>query len=197
MATAIGIERGVRLGDSRNGYGLVSRTFHWLMAAILAWQFASALCHAFLPDTAIETFFWSMHFNFGIILWVLVMLRGVWGLINLANRPPYKGPSAQRFAAGLVHFLLYALMLAIPTIAILRSYGGPRGMRFFGQQIFEPREEVIEPLMDLGNAWHGELGWVLLALITGHIALACWHGYVRRDGTLRRMTRGDERALEA
>ncbi len=44
------------------------------------------------------------------------------------------------------------------------------------------------------NALHGLLGWTLLALIAGHVAMALWHGLVRRDATLRRMTRGPEAA---
>jgi cytochrome b561 len=181
--------------DDRAGYGIISRTLHWLMAALFAWQFTSALCNQFAPETALRNFFWSMHFNFGIILWCLVFLRGTWGLINLSRRPPYEGPRVQRWAAGIVHFALYVLMVTIPSLGLLRAYGSERGMRFFGQQIFNPRGQEIEPLVALGNALHGELGYTLLVLVAGHVTMALWHGFVRRDGILQRMTRGDERVV--
>lgn len=183
--------------DRPAGYGRVSRTLHWMMAGLFAWQFTSALCNRFAPETTLRDFFWSMHFNFGIILWCLVFVRGAWGLANLSRRPSYKGPRPQRRAAGIVHLALYGLMVTIPTLSLLRAYGGLRGMRFFGQQIFEPREEAIQPLVALGDALHGELGYTLLALVAGHVAMALWHGMVRRDGILQRMTRGDERAASA
>jgi len=182
-----------RWRDNRYGYGIVSRTLHWTMAALFAWQFTSALCNNLAPDTPLRDFFWSMHFNFGIILWCLVFVRGVWGLVNLSRRPPYEGSTTQKRAAGIVHFTLYALMVAVPTLGLLRAYGGVRGMRFFGQQIFHPREQAIEPLVALGNGLHGELGYALLVLVAGHATIALWHGFVRRDGILRRMTRGRER----
>jgi len=181
--------------DSPAGFGIVSRTLHWTMAALFAWQFTSALCNQFAPETPLRNFFWSMHFNFGIILWCLVFLRGAWGLANASRRPRYTGPVAQRRAAGAVHITLYALMVTIPTLGLLRAYGGTRGMRFFGQQVFDPRDEEIEPLVALGNALHGELGYTLLALVAGHVGMALWHGFVRRDGILQRMTRGDERVV--
>ena len=190
-------ERTAGWRDHRAGYGIISRTFHWTMAALFAWQFTSALCNQFAPETTLRNFFWSMHFNFGIILWCVVFLRGAWGLANLSRRPPYEGPRMQRWAAGTVHVALYALMVTVPSLALLRAYGSERGMRFFGQQVFDPRAEEIEPVVALGNALHGELGYTLLALVAGHIAMALWHGFVHRDGILQRMTRGDERAIRS
>ncbi len=180
-------------GDSRAGYGPISRALHWGMALLLFWQFTSALLRQFASDTAIESFFWSMHFNFGMILWGLVLLRGAWGLANLSRRPPYPGPPLQQRAAGAVHFTLYALMLTVPSLALLRAYGSERGLSWFGLPIFAPREAEIEPLVALGSALHGELGYALLALVAGHVTMALWHGFVRRDGILPRMTRGNER----
>ena len=37
------------------------------------------------------------------------------------------------------------------------------------------------------EAAHGTLAWVLLALVTGHVAMAIWHQAVLRDDTLRKM----------
>ena len=43
--------------DSRNGYGVVSRSFHWLMALLFLWQFMSAILRVFAKDSAIYSFF--------------------------------------------------------------------------------------------------------------------------------------------
>ena len=53
------------------------------------------------------------------------------------------------------------------------------------------REIGIEPeLMAPANAAHGLLGWALLALTLGHVAMALAHAYLWREDTLTRMLRG-------
>ncbi len=65
--------------DGPNGYGAISRMFHWLMAALFLWQFISAALRIFVKDTPLYSFFWSAHFTIGFSLLVLVLLRGIWG----------------------------------------------------------------------------------------------------------------------
>ncbi|MBB3951744.1 cytochrome b [Aureimonas jatrophae] len=180
------------LADQPSGYGLVTRTLHWGMALLFAWQFTSAILRAVAEDTAIEGFFWSTHYSVGFTLWVLVLLRGAWGLANWSRRPPHEGPPLLARAATLGHLALYALMVVVPTLAILRAAGNGRGFRVYGIQLVAPGGEPVPALVAPGNALHGFLGWTLLVLVAGHIAMALWHGLVRRDATLSRMTRGRE-----
>ena len=65
------------------------------------------------------------------------------------------------------HRLLYVLMLAVPALGAAAWYGG-----------IEDAGEVHELA---GNA--------LMIVALGHAAVALWHQYVRRDGTLTRMLR--------
>ena len=74
--------------DSNDRYGTVSRVLHWGMALLLVWQFLSAGAHALLSDTAVEEFFWGTHKPLGFLLFVLIILRALWALINLSRRPP-------------------------------------------------------------------------------------------------------------
>lgn len=185
------------LWDNPNGYGLVSRGLHWLMAALFALQFLSAAFH--LVDRNLETTktLWATHYSVGFALLLLVVFRAVWGLINLGNRPLHgKGLVGLASLAG--HLALYALMIFIPAVAILRAYGGGRGFRAFGVEIFQPgaRNEV---LMTPAQLLHGPAGWVLLALVAGHVAMVFVHRYAWREDILGRMTRGaqDDAGLSA
>ena len=170
--------------DHPDGYGIVSRVLHWLMAVLLAWQFTSAASRQFLPDTPIEDFFWASHTSLGLLLLILVLVRGAWAIANWGKRPD------SGLLAGFGHLVLYLMMIAIPTLALLRAYGRGRGYSAFGIQIFSPRDQEIEALVELGNAWHGLLGWTLLALAVGHITMAFVHR--RADGrqVLTHMTKG-------
>jgi cytochrome b561 len=177
------------LSDTPAGYGLVSRALHWLMALLIVWQFASALLRVFAEDTGIEGFFWSTHYSVGFTIYVLAIARGAWGLANLKRRPPHGGSLLDR-AAPLGHLAMYGLMIVVPLLAILRAAGGGRGFSVYGLQLVAPGGEPNPMLTAPANALHGLLGWVLLALIAGHVAMALLHGLVWRDATLDRMTRG-------
>lgn len=156
--------------DNKNHYGSISRLLHWGMALLLLWQFATALSHELLEDTALGDFMWSAHKPTGFILLLLIVVRTVWALLNLSRRPP-----SLNWAARLGHIALYVLMLVVPTLGLLRQYGSGRAFEPFGIPLFGGFEKEIEWLVAPGNLLHGSLAWTLLALIVGHIVMAFWH----------------------
>lgn len=164
-------------------YGRISRLLHWGMAALFAAQFITAGVHFAFPDTALEEAVWGAHVPLGVLLAVAGVLRGLWAL---ADRP--RRPAAWNRAAPLGHLALYALMVAVPALALLRQYGSGRPFSPFGIPLmpgFEGPE--IEWLTALGGLLHGELGWALLALILGHIGMVVWHRRAGGQDVLARM----------
>jgi cytochrome b561 len=179
----------MQVRDSRQGYGIVSRTLHWAMALLFVVQFTSALLHLLADESPAAELLWPWHFQVGFTLWWLVLLRGSWALLNFRNRPPHEGPGPIARAATAGHLALYVLMVIVPTLALLRAAGRGRGVQLYGIQWVGPGPE--QPALTApGNLAHGTLGWVLLSLIVGHVCFALWHGFIRRDGTLSRMWRG-------
>ncbi|MES1923993.1 cytochrome b [Salinisphaera sp. T31B1] len=177
--------------DHAYGYGLISRAFHWAMALLLLWQIISAALHYALDDTPIADFFFGFHFSNGVLILALAILRGLWGLINLSRRPAHDGAVARAAVVG--HVAMYALLIAVPVIAIIRAYGGIKPFSALGVEIFSGMDRKIEWMSELGNQWHGFLGWVLIALIAGHVVMAFVHTYAWKQPMIARMTRGDER----
>ena len=174
------------LSDGPDRYGLVTRVFHWGMAALFAAQFLSAAAHWALDrENALRQTLWSYHATLGTRLFLLVLLRGLWGLANLSRRPGHSGAMGQ--AAKLGHLVLYLLMVIVPTLRLLAAAGSTRGFSYLGIQIFPARETEIALLSGMAE-WHGELGWILALLVVGHIVMAViWHRLVQRDDTLSRM----------
>ncbi|MHC9511988.1 cytochrome b [Kangiella sp. M94] len=157
--------------DSREHYGKVSRILHWGMALLLLWQFLSAASHFFFDDTSIEAFFWPTHKPLGFLLFMLIIIRIVWALVNVSSRPP-----SINWFARLGHAALYLLVLIVPVLALLRQYGSGRSFEVFGIIIFSGfGDEKIQWTLDLGGLLHGELGWLLLALTVGHILMSSYH----------------------
>ena len=163
--------------DNATRYGTVSRFFHLGMAVLLLWQFLSAASHYFFEDTAIEAFFWPTHKAMGVLLLTLVVLRLLWALVNLSRRPP-----AINLLSKLGHIALYLLVLTVPILALIRQYGSGRAFEPFGIPLFAGFEgEKIQWMLDLGSDLHGELGWVLLLLIVGHMLMAWRHRNTDKD----------------
>lgn len=172
--------------DSAHHYGAITRWLHWSMAALFAWQFAGAALHAWDREAAATRWFWSSHGSLGAVLLMLLVLRGMWGLLNMRRRPPTV-PNIWGRLSNAGHLALYALMAFVPIVAMLRTYGRGKGFAVFGVQMFEATGRESAPLMAVGNALHGEAGWVMLAFIAGHVVMVGVHQYVWRDRVAARM----------
>ena len=170
--------------DSPTRYGTVSRALHWLMALGIVWMLLSAITHSLAEKSALDAFMWPTHKHVGSALMALVILRVLWALMNASRRPP-----SINLPAKLGHVLLYLLMIAIPAIGLLRQYGSARAFAPLGLPVFPGRDEStkVQWMIDLGGALHGELGWVLLAVVVGHVGMALLHRRNPSEDVLPRM----------
>ena len=171
--------------DTPERYGTISRAFHWLMAALFAWQFAGALLYVGIGDTALTRFVGGSHFSVGFLLFVLVLLRGSWGLLNLRRRPAAPGPAGWVVTGG--HALIYALMVAVPALALLRQYGSGEPFAPFGIPVMSARADKIAWMAVPADLFHHWLAFTLLAVVLGHAAMALVHRLVWKDDVLARM----------
>lgn len=157
--------------DTTARYGALSRFLHWAMALVLVWQFITALAHLLPGETAVAEWLWGTHKATGFMLMVFVLVRAIWALAQHAHRPP----SVERLAR-LGHLGLYALMLLVPLLALLRQFGSGKSFSPFGLPVmsgFDGNEIVW--LIAPANLLHSWLGWALLALIVGHVGMVIAH----------------------
>lgn len=172
--------------DNHERYGLVSRVLHWGMAAILLWQFLGMVLLIILGETPLTYFFLGTHGPLGAVLFVLIVIRLGWVGRNASNRPQPEDSCSGKLAS-IGHKLLYTLMIVVPLLALLRSYGSGRAFAPFGISLWEASEQKIGWMISVGNAAHGILAWVLLAMIAGHVGFAIWHKAIKRDQVWGRM----------
>ncbi|WGF88227.1 cytochrome b [Marinivivus vitaminiproducens] len=174
--------------DHPGGYGIVSRGLHWVMAVLFAWQFAGVVLGVVAEDAPIAAFVGGSHKTLGLMLLLLVLARGIWGFVNAPRRPAHEGALGKAAVAG--HLVLYALMIVVPSLALFRQYGSGRSFEPFGLALMPGFEGPIAWLTAPANLAHGFLGWTLLVLIAGHIAMALIHRHLWQDDAIGRMTRG-------
>jgi cytochrome b561 len=185
----------VQIRDDGVRYGLVTRTLHWAVAALLAWQFTGMAIKLILGRVPLSAFFVGTHQPLGGVLFTLIAVRALWGLYNLRRRPPH-APGLIGRAALAGHGLLYALMLTIPSLGLLRAAGSGKGYAPFGVEIFPRTGRQVDWMVAPAERFHGELAWTLCAAIAGHIVMVLAHRFVWRDETLAKMV-GRPAAVEA
>lgn len=174
--------------NSEDSWGLVSQLLHWLIVLLILMLAIVGLTMGELPKTPKYFWVYTMHKSIGITVLTLVLLRIGWRLYAGAPKPVPGTPKWQERIAALTHWLLYALLLAMPLSGWLYdSASGLRPFRWFGLWEMPKLVAPNESIRDLSHDAHESLFWVLVALVVLHAAAAFHHHIFRNDATLTRM----------
>lgn len=175
------------LKNTATRWGPVSQALHWLIVAILLFQGASALWMVGLPNAPAKISMYALHKSVGLTVLALAVVRLAWRWIAGAPVPPPGAPRWQRAAAAANHWLLYALLLAVPLSGWLFNSAAGFPLQWFG--LFNlPAISGADPgLRAAARAAHEWLFWLLVASALAHAAAAFWHHLFLGDATLARM----------
>ncbi len=160
-----------------------TRLLHWAAAALLIAAFVLGLTLEEWPrgpqrDTAA-----MLHYSVGTLVLAVAMIRLLRRL--LLPQPPVQGSRPVRLAAGAMHWILYAAMIALPVTGAFDRWARGRRLALFGDNV------IAAPFpIGGGKLWkeaHELIAYTLVALVVAHVAAAIWHHLVMKDDTLRRM----------
>ena len=176
------------LKNSTERWGPVSQAFHWIIVLLILVLAIVGLTMDELPKTPKYFWVYTLHKSTGITVLVLVQLRLGWRLYAGAPAPVPGTPRWQARIASLTHWLLYALILAMPLSGWLYdSASGLRPFNYFGlfpvPKLVAPDEAIAEQAHEV----HELLFLVLVALVVLHAGAAFYHHLFQRDATLARM----------
>jgi cytochrome b561 len=130
----------------------------------------------------------ALHNPAGTVVFGLILLRLLWRSTHPAPTMPASMRAWESFAARLVHYALYVLMIMIPLTGIAYVLARGRSIDFGLFEISYPLDHIFSraTARTLKNA-HEFLGQAVLLLAFSHAAAALWHHYVRKDNVLLRM----------
>jgi cytochrome b561 len=127
-----------------------------------------------------------LHFAFGLSVLVLVAARLVARALGGAPTLQMRGRPLLRIAAKLGHLTLYLLLIAVPLSGWYAASKLGVVAWFFGL-ILPPLTVATGSSAGLVGKLHQVGGNLILILGGMHAAMALWHQFVWRDGTLQRM----------
>jgi len=182
------------LKNTHHSWGAVSQCLHWLTVVLILALAVVGLVMTELPRTPKYFWVYTLHKSLGISVFALLPLRLGWRLWAGAPRPVAGTPFWQHAIASVTHWLLYALLLAVPLSGwIYDSASSLRPFRWFGLFEMPKLSSPDEALAELAHSAHIGLFWIMIALVAAHAGAAFWHHLFQRDETLRRMLPGGGR----
>ncbi len=177
------------------GYSFLARLLHWATAIAVLIAIPLAIIAVNVPNGPGkgELFFW--HKSFGVLVFIIVILRALQRLINGAPGPHPQLPEIEKIGSQAVHYILYVLLIAVPLLGWIGTSALGHPPSFFGFFTLPPlvaeNKEFGEKIMN----WHVVLAFMLAGLASFHIIFALYHGIVRKDGVLTRMISGTNRGI--
>lgn len=168
-------------------YTSIAIGLHWLIALMILGSFGVGLYMTDLTLSPFKLRLYSWHKWAGVTIFTLVLVRCVWRLTHAAPPLPEHMPRWQRIAAEASHYLLYALMIAIPLSGWLMSSAKGFQTVYFG---VVPLPDLLAKNTDLGDTLalvHKTLNFTMMAIVILHAAAALKHHLIDKDDILRRM----------
>jgi cytochrome b561 len=168
-------------------YDRVQVVLHWLIAVMILCMIGLGLFMVELPkqselphgEESVRAFYFLLHKSLGITAAMFILLRVIWRLTHKAPPLPESISKWQQRAAGMVHGLIYVLMVAMPMSGYLQSTFSKYDTKFWG--IVLPRlADADNTLREKFSDVHEILAFTLIALIVIHLVAVVKH---RLEGT--------------
>lgn len=163
---------------------------HWLVAGLIICQYVLAeLADYARADEALlkQLGLLANHKSVGMTILLIAAIRLLYRFFQPAPALPKTMPNWQQRLSNGSHFLLYALLFALPISGWLMSSATAYSVSWFNlfaiPDLIAPNESRADQLA----AIHYYLGKALLILAVVHIAAALKHHFIDKDDVLSRM----------
>ena len=175
------------LRNPRDRWGGVSQSLHWLVVVLILATGLIGLLMGDMRASPTKVQVYALHKSLGLTILALAVLRLGWRLAAGAPATLTGTPRWQARLASVTHWLLYALLLAIPFSGWAFNSAAGYPLQWFGlfnlPALVGRDADLRVTVRDL----HEALFWSLVAVTVLHAAAALYHHAVLRDATLARM----------
>ncbi len=171
----------------RTRYSPAMQAFHWLTAALMLAILPLAWVMVSLPkDAGNRDLLFTLHESVGVTILALVAVRLAWRTTRPVAPPVQAGTPHWMAAAGRAnHWLLYAILFAMPISGYVMSSAGGYPISYLGLFTL-PGLPHNKAVAGAALTVHLLVQWAVYALVALHLLATTWHVAVRRDGLLAR-----------
>ena len=174
----------MKLINSSTEYGLISKSFHWLSAAVLIIQIPLGMYLVDMDFSEKRLTIENIHVAVGISIFYLTVLRLIYKAFNPTPKLNNSIFPGQKIIAKLNHVFLYISILMITISGALKKlYNGEElDMFFFNLEIQDNFDlaEIFYEIHILGN-------YTLIVLISLHIFAVLIHKILFKENLLKRI----------
>ena len=170
----------------RDGFSGLQRVLHWLVAIMVLTMLFIGVSMVSTLEPRFLTLI-TIHKPLGIAILALAALRLAVRLRLGAPPLPDDLPRIQSLAAKLSHFMLYALLMAMPLVGWGMLSAGGYPVVLYGSlhlPAILPHDDRLHAIL---LTTHIVLAYMFFATILLHVAAALFHAWIRRDGVFRAM----------
>lgn len=177
------------MSPARTRFTPLQRGLHWLMAAcILTMLFIGVGMVSTITPKYLTLV--QVHKPLGAAILVLALIRLAVRLKDGAPALPADLPEPIKLSAHLSHYVLYALMIALPLLGWGMLSAAAYPVVLYGGVHLPPILPQGARLHALLWSAHHYLALLFFAVILLHLAAALFHALVRRDGVFQAMAGG-------
>ena len=172
--------------NTKERYGAIAIILHWVMVPFIIALFILGVYMRGLPY--VDPWYTTgphLHKSFGIILFVLLVIRTLWQRIN--PKPKVEGPLWEQIAARIVHTSFYILLFIITLNGYLIPTADGSSIELFNWLEVPAIIQGIEHQEDTAGDLHYRAAILLMILVTLHTLAALKHHFIDKDSTFKKM----------
>ena len=174
-------------GDQTKLYGAASRLFHWLTVLLVLSLVPIGLVMTSLDPGRLQDALFATHESLGLTLIGLVLVRLSWRFVHPPPQPSRDLSRLEILASGAVHWMLYALLFAMPISGYVTVVAGGDKLTYFGLAEAPRLLAKNHKLSDIFMTVHVTLQYAIYVLVSIHAGAALHHHYARGNDVLARM----------
>jgi cytochrome b561 len=168
-------------------WGSLAQLLHWVIVALIITQFVLANLEGDLPLGMAKLAMLARHKSVGITILALAIIRLIWRWTNPTPELPNTLRPYERVLAKFTHFMLYALLIAMPITGWIMSSARKFPVSWFSLIQLPDLVAPSRPLYEAMHETHEILAWTLVGVAVLHAAAAIKHHFILKDDVLRRM----------
>jgi cytochrome b561 len=178
------------LKNAANGYGLITRLFHWAMSPLILLMIAIGYWISTLPGSEFKMSLIGLHKSTGLLILFLVVLRILWRSRNVQPDAPDTIPTWQHFLGKANILVMYCLLFLVPITGLSGSLTSGYPVSFYGLftiPVFIKNPEIASYCWGL----HGIIPYVLLSCVVLHFLAAMYNHLILKNTVFLKMWRGN------